>query len=173
MRPTCVRTTNVQLPTSVLLTTISPLPVGKTSGLIYPLTLPLSTSSFTNCPVIHYILHSVSHYLLHLTLTIPLSTSSCTHYHVILYIFLSLSHFPPSSTHYLVIHYILHSLSYHPLHHHWKSSVDYELFLSPSLREEGCIINSRFPVMLLHLPVFIYHSLHLPLTILSSSMSTH
>lgn len=173
MRPTCVRTTNVQLPTSVLLTTISPLPVGKTSGLIYPLTLPLSTSSSTNCPVIHYILHSVSHYLLHLTLTIPLSTSSCTHYHVILYIFLSLSHFPPSSTQYLVIHYILHSLSYHPIHHHWKSSVDYALFLSPYLGEERCIINSGFPAMPLHLPVFIYHSLHLPPTILSSSMSTH
>lgn len=131
VRPTCVRTTNVQLPTSVLLTTISPLPVGKTSGLIYPLTLPLSTSSSTNCPVIHYILHSVSHYLIHLTLTIPLSTSSYTHYHVILYIFLSLFHLPPSSTQYLVIHYILHSLSYHPIHHHWKSSVDYALFLSP------------------------------------------
>lgn len=60
-RPTCVRTTNVQCPMSVLLTTISPLPVGKTSGLIYPLTFPLSTSS-------------------HLPLTSMSSTTSYTHY---------------------------------------------------------------------------------------------
>lgn len=120
-RPTCVRTTNVQCPMSVLLTTISPLPVGKTSGLIYPLTFPLSTSShlpltsmssttsYTHYPIpMHgsrnfFILSSSEIY--GRLCAVPFPVMGFQRYH---YIFLCLSiiHF---------IFHIFHSLSYHPV----------------------------------------------------------